>query len=470
MEKYEQLKIRLGEIHDVNRAGALLGWDQQTYMPPAGAEARAYALGTLSKIAHDLLVSDETGRLIEGAAAELSGANSDSEEAALLRVVQRDYDKERKLLVIDEAWSLLSRAEEEGYIFEIVKTCRKFNMGLLLITQDVADLVNSKAGRAVLANSSYALLLRQKPAIIDSVQNVFHLSTSEKEHLLTASVGEGLLMMENDHQEIKILASPEEHKLITTKPDELLNIEQQETKEELPLDAKKLIKALQPFKDVYKVSELHEVQKEYLEKIRDPKYTEEQLKNPDEKRGGLYFVRQYDNEGQEHVALAWWIYERLFRYTNTARRIYSKTQEVNPDITFTNAAGQEIAIEVETGSNYRYHLDYLKSKIQRLHDTYPSRWCVFLTDNHYLARYQNLCKDVSIYLRKQLRQFLKEHFPLGTPSQPLSPLNATEPQRNENIDEKNKNYVVGQKKYVVENKPQKHANSDKKLQNESGAQ
>ena len=67
--------------------------------------------------------------------------------------------KGKKFLVIDEAWSLLGRAEEANYIFEIVKTCRKYNMGLLLITQDVADLLGSKAGGAVLANSSYTFLL-----------------------------------------------------------------------------------------------------------------------------------------------------------------------------------------------------------------------------------------------------------------------------------------------------------------------
>ncbi|MBI4146127.1 DUF87 domain-containing protein, partial [Candidatus Woesearchaeota archaeon] len=119
--------------------------------------------------------------------------------------------RERKLLVIDEAWSMLQNASEEGYVFEVVKTCRKFNLGLLLITQDVADLIQSKAGRAVLANSSYTVLLKQKPAVIDNVEDVFHLSFAEREHLLTANVGEGILIMENDHQEVRIMASPEEH-------------------------------------------------------------------------------------------------------------------------------------------------------------------------------------------------------------------------------------------------------------------
>ncbi|HLF28592.1 MAG TPA: carboxypeptidase M32 [Anaerolineae bacterium] len=97
MENYRQLKARLAEIGDVLRAAQLLGWDQQTHMPPAGAEARAYQLGTLSRIAHDMLVADETRRLIEATAAEVNGAGYDSEEASLLRVARRDYDQEARL-------------------------------------------------------------------------------------------------------------------------------------------------------------------------------------------------------------------------------------------------------------------------------------------------------------------------------------------------------------------------------------
>ncbi len=139
-------------------------------------------------------------------------------------------DKQRKLLIVDEAWSLLGRGEDAGYIFEIVKTSRKFNLGLLLITQDVADLVKSSAGGAVLANTAYTLLLRQKPAVIEDVVRTFRLSPTERERLLITGVGEGLLLMENEHTEIQIVASEEEHKLITTKPDEI--IEQEQPKQE----------------------------------------------------------------------------------------------------------------------------------------------------------------------------------------------------------------------------------------------
>jgi len=133
-------------------------------------------------------------------------------------------NKKRKLLVIDEAWSMLQTAEESSYIFEIVKTCRKYNLGLLMITQDVADLIASKAGHAVLANTSYTFLLRQKPAVISNVAKTFNLSQAEKDYLVTAEKGNGILILENEHQELEVIASPKEHELITTNPDEMIKI------------------------------------------------------------------------------------------------------------------------------------------------------------------------------------------------------------------------------------------------------
>ncbi len=125
-------------------------------------------------------------------------------------------DSEKKLLVIDEAWSLLQRAEDEGYVFSIVKTCRKFNLGLLLITQDVMDLLNNRAGEALLNNSEYTVLLRQKPVVMDDVVRMFHLSGAERDRLLTAGQGEGILIISNAHSEITVIASPEEHAAITS--------------------------------------------------------------------------------------------------------------------------------------------------------------------------------------------------------------------------------------------------------------
>lgn len=92
-----ELKARLTELHNIGRAAAILGWDQQTMMPPGGAEARARQLGTLSKIAHELQTADETGRLIEEAKKEIEGLDYDSDDAALVRAAEYDYQQATKL-------------------------------------------------------------------------------------------------------------------------------------------------------------------------------------------------------------------------------------------------------------------------------------------------------------------------------------------------------------------------------------
>ncbi len=97
MTKLEQLKERLAVVSDLNGAASLLGWDQQTYMPPGGAAARAEQLATLGRLAHEALISDEIGELLEGASAESTGSSSDSDESCLVRVVRRDYEKARKV-------------------------------------------------------------------------------------------------------------------------------------------------------------------------------------------------------------------------------------------------------------------------------------------------------------------------------------------------------------------------------------
>ena len=93
----DQLKIRLGEIQDLRRANALIGWDQQTYMPIGGSAARAEQSATLQKISHELFTADETGRLIDAAAHDTDKLDPDSDDARLISVTRRDYHKSRKV-------------------------------------------------------------------------------------------------------------------------------------------------------------------------------------------------------------------------------------------------------------------------------------------------------------------------------------------------------------------------------------
>src|SRR3954464_4786101 len=95
--KLETLRERLAEINDLGRARALLGWDERTQMPPAGAEMRAEQVATLARIRHELLISDELGRLIEAARAETEQLRYDSDDASLVRVAARGWEKARRV-------------------------------------------------------------------------------------------------------------------------------------------------------------------------------------------------------------------------------------------------------------------------------------------------------------------------------------------------------------------------------------
>ena len=68
--KLDELKALLREVDDLGRAGAVLSWDQTTYMPPGGAEARGRQLSTLAKLAHEKFTSPEIGKLLDAARPE----------------------------------------------------------------------------------------------------------------------------------------------------------------------------------------------------------------------------------------------------------------------------------------------------------------------------------------------------------------------------------------------------------------
>jgi carboxypeptidase Taq len=94
-EKLNRLKEILGEVSDLGRAASVLGWDQQVNMPPMGGEARGQQLATLGKILQEKFTSDEVGQLLEDLKPEFTDANSD--DAAMLRVAARAYDKAKRV-------------------------------------------------------------------------------------------------------------------------------------------------------------------------------------------------------------------------------------------------------------------------------------------------------------------------------------------------------------------------------------
>lgn len=96
-DKWPELKSRLAQVENLHHASAVLSWDQQTYMPPRGAAARAEQLATLDKMAHELFTADAIGELLDALSDEAAKLDYASDEASLIRVTRRDYAKARRV-------------------------------------------------------------------------------------------------------------------------------------------------------------------------------------------------------------------------------------------------------------------------------------------------------------------------------------------------------------------------------------
>ncbi len=127
-------------------------------------------------------------------------------------------DRRKRLLIIDEAWQLMKYDDSANFMFSLAKRARKYYLGLTTISQDVEDFLGSKMGRAVVANSSLQLLLKQAPSATDIIAETFKLTQEEKNRLSQFPVGEGLFFAGLNHVIIRILASDTETQLISTNP------------------------------------------------------------------------------------------------------------------------------------------------------------------------------------------------------------------------------------------------------------
>jgi len=128
----------------------------------------------------------------------------------------------KRVLMIDEAWWMMKYKDGAAFLFSLVKRARKYFLGISTITQDVEDFMNSPMGRPIITNSSLQLLLKQSPAMINSVAAAFNLTEGEKNLLVEANVGQGLFFAGPNHVAIQIVASYLEDQIITTKPEQIL--------------------------------------------------------------------------------------------------------------------------------------------------------------------------------------------------------------------------------------------------------
>ena len=128
---------------------------------------------------------------------------------------------EKRLLVIDEGWLLLEHEQSAQFVAGLVRRARKYYLGVSIITQQADDFLKNCYGRAIASQSALRILMRQDTTTIKGVVSEFNLSEYEQQFLLTCERGDALIIADQNHVAVKVVASEKEHPLITTDPAEL---------------------------------------------------------------------------------------------------------------------------------------------------------------------------------------------------------------------------------------------------------
>ena len=129
---------------------------------------------------------------------------------------------EKRLLIIDEGWMLLQHEESAHFVAGLVRRARKYYLGVSIISQQANDFLKNEYGRAIASQSSLRILMRQDTTTIKGVVSEFNLSEYEHSFLLTCERGDALIIADQNHVAVRVVASDREHPLITTNPNEYM--------------------------------------------------------------------------------------------------------------------------------------------------------------------------------------------------------------------------------------------------------
>ena len=142
---------------------------------------------------------------------ELKGIGTLLTLDAVWRRVSNPAIRRPRLVVVDEAWLLMKERSGAEFLFRMAKASRKHWAGLTVATQDTADVLGNDLGKAVVANAATQILLRQASQAIDEITQTFDLSAGERQFLLSADRGQGLLSAGTQRVAFQSIASPTEH-------------------------------------------------------------------------------------------------------------------------------------------------------------------------------------------------------------------------------------------------------------------
>ncbi|MFH1543249.1 MAG: ATP-binding protein [Patescibacteria group bacterium] len=140
-------------------------------------------------------------------------------------------NRKRKILIIDEAHLLLKDESSANFIEDLVRRGRKYNLGVICISQDVDDFLNSPQGSVIAKNADTALILAQKKQSIPSLAKAFDLSDIEKDYITRLTKGQALFIKGNTHSHIFIYATPHERRLYSSSAEDLAKLDRQRQNE-----------------------------------------------------------------------------------------------------------------------------------------------------------------------------------------------------------------------------------------------
>jgi len=156
---YEKLIEKVNELDDLSKALSVLNWDREVNMPEKGTAVRVQQMTTLSRLTHTMFTTDEMGALIEAAAGELNGADYESNEASMIRLLRRTYSDSRKL-----PSEFVARVSEvSGHAHKAWVQAREENdfVGYLPWLEQIVELGREKAELLGYEDEKYDALLDQ---------------------------------------------------------------------------------------------------------------------------------------------------------------------------------------------------------------------------------------------------------------------------------------------------------------------
>ena len=311
----------------------------------------------------------------------------------VLDLISREMKKDTKpkVVLIDEGWSLLRSKEAEGYMLDFIKTSRKYNTSIGFITQEIEDLLRSEGGKSILNLTSTKILLRQNPSNLDLVSQGLKLNDSERDFLLRANRGHGILITEEGHYRFFAVAPPRIHALITTDPNE-----EKKVIEKMEVEiAKKGIK-LNLSRGFYARMDLSESQQKEL---RQAGYVLHKDKIKAHEGSAYYFVKTQGNESPRHALFCWLIADLL-----RSRKLKPKVNASSEADVVVKIGKARIAFEVETGENMAADAEGLKQRLEDKQREFDD-FVILVTDRLLRDKYAKIARTIP---RAELDEVISE--------------------------------------------------------------